>query len=108
MQTYESIVLVRSQLSDAEIGDVLEKMKKVLLQGGGEILGEERWGRRKFTHPVKKQREGFYLYLRYKSNPGALNQLDYHFKVSDSILRSVTVRSDRKDQSDRKNGVKEA
>lgn len=97
MRVYESIIVVKPQLSDTEIGDLVEKTKQVLGQAGGEFLSDERWGRRKLSHPIKKCKEGFYLYMRYKLSPAAVNKLDNYFKISDPFLRCLTVQSEKKD-----------
>jgi len=91
MQIYETVMVVKPQLSDPEIAELVEKTKKVISAEGGEILNEDKWGRRKLTYPIKQAREGFYVYFKFQSPPVVLERLSHHFRVLDSILRTLTV-----------------
>ncbi|MBI5243564.1 MAG: 30S ribosomal protein S6 [Elusimicrobia bacterium] len=91
MHIYETVVVVQPKLSDTEVVDFIDKTKKVITKGGGEILSEDRWGRRKLAYPIKHVREGFYFYLKFQA-PGALVQkMSAQFRIADDILRSMTV-----------------
>ena len=61
MKTYESVIIVKPQLSDGEVGEFVVKAKDLITKNGGEVVSEERLGRRKFTHEVNHVRDGFYL-----------------------------------------------
>lgn len=92
MTTYESVLIIKPQLSDAEVGELLEKTKKIIAQEGGEVLGEDKWGRRKLGTPIQKNREGNYVQLKFSGNPAVLAKLDHYCKVTDAVMRSLTVR----------------
>ncbi|MBI3548681.1 MAG: 30S ribosomal protein S6 [Elusimicrobia bacterium] len=94
MAIYETVVVVKPQLSDAEIATVVEKTKKIISNEGGEILNEDKWGRRKLAYQIKHNREGFYVYLKYSAGPSAPIRLDSHFKVQEPIIRTLTVRQE--------------
>ena len=92
MTTYESVLILKPQLSDNEVNELVEKTKKIIATDGGEVLGEDRWGRRKLSAPIKAAREGNYIQLKFSGTPSVLNKLDHHCKVTDSIMRCMTVR----------------
>lgn len=92
MTTYESVLILKPQLSDNEVNELVEKTKKIISGEGGEVLGEDRWGRRKLSAPIRAAREGNYIQLKFTGSPSALNKLDHHCKVTDSIMRCMTVR----------------
>src|SRR6185436_20825460 len=96
MNVYERVLIVKPQLSDTEIGGVLEKTKKVLTTEGAEILNEDRWGRRKLSYPIKQSREGFYIYLKYQAQPAALGRFEQQLRVMESVIRSLTLRHHEK------------
>ncbi|MBI4052093.1 MAG: 30S ribosomal protein S6 [Elusimicrobia bacterium] len=93
---YEAIILLNPQLSDDEVGSFLDKTKKIIVKEGGEVLTEDRWGRRKLTYPIRQAREGSYAYIKFQGSPSVLNRLSYHFKVTDSILRTMVVKAREK------------
>ena len=96
MNVYETVLIVKPQLSDADIGTLLEKTKKVLSTEGGEILNEDRWGRRKLAYPIRQSREGFYIYLKYQTAPAALSRFEQQLRVMEPVLRHLTLRHEER------------
>jgi len=91
MQIYETVVVVQPKLSDEEVADFADKTKKFIAKGGGEILGEDKWGRRKLAYPIGQDREGFYLYFKFSAQGSLVGKLNQHFRILDTILRTMTV-----------------
>jgi len=91
MHIYESVIVVHPRLSDTEIGEVVEKTKKLISTDGGEILGEDKWGRRKLAYPVKKNREGYYVYLKFNAKGTILKKMNDWFRLQEDVLRTLTV-----------------
>ena len=96
MNIYETVLIVKPQLSDTEIGGLLEKTKKTLTTEGAEILNEDRWGRRKLAYPIQHSREGFYIYLKYQAAPSALGRFEQQLRITEPILRSLTLRHEER------------
>jgi small subunit ribosomal protein S6 len=91
MQTYETVVIVQPKLADEAVAEFVEKTKKMIQKGGGEILSEDRWGRRKFAYPIQHVREGYYFYLKYQASGQLVQKMGQQFRLTDDILRSMTV-----------------
>ncbi|OGS11125.1 MAG: 30S ribosomal protein S6 [Elusimicrobia bacterium RIFOXYA2_FULL_58_8] len=93
MNTYELMLIVNPQISEVEIGEVVEKSKKILADGKIEVLAEDRLGRKKFAHAVKKNRDGFYVYMKVKAVPETLKAAKHNFSLQDHILRSMFIKA---------------
>ena len=91
MKTYESVIIVKPQLSDGEVGGFVNKVKTLITSKGGEVTSEEKLGRRKFTHEINHVRDGFYLYLKFKAEPTLIKELENALKLNDKVLRSMTM-----------------
>ena len=91
MKTYESVIIVKPQLSDGEVGEFVNKAKALITSKGGEVTSEEKLGRRKFTHEVNHVRDGFYLYLKFKAEPSFVKELEGTLKLNENVLRSMTM-----------------
>lgn len=91
MKTYESVIIVKPQLSDGEVGEFVNKVKALITNKGGEVTSEEKLGRRKFTHEVNHVRDGFYLYLKFKAEPSFVKELEGALKLNENVLRSMTM-----------------
>ena len=91
MKTYESVIIVKPQLSDGEVGEFVNKAKALITSKGGEVTSEEKLGRRKFTHEVNHVRDGFYLYLKFKAEPSFVKEFEGALKLNENVLRSMTM-----------------
>ena len=93
MNTYELMLIINSQLSDAEIGEAVEKAKKILTDEKGEVLAEDRLGRKKFSHPVGKNRDGFYIYMKVKATPESVKVINHNLKLQETVLRAMMIKA---------------
>lgn len=93
MNTYELMVIVNPQISDAEILEVVEKTKKMLVEGKAEVLAEDKLGRKKFTHNIKKNRDGFYVYMKVKASPESLKDMKRSLGLQEHVLRSMFIKA---------------
>ena len=91
MKTYESVIIVKPQLSDGEVGEFVAKAKELVANNGGEVISEERLGRRRFTHDVNHSRDGFYLYLKFKANAAFIKTFDNALKLNTQVLRAMIM-----------------
>ena len=91
MRTYESVIIVKPQLSDGEVGQFVTKVKDLIAKNGGEVTSEEKLGRRKFTHEINHVRDGFYLYLKFKAEPSFVKTLENALRLNTNVLRAMTM-----------------
>jgi len=97
MHIYEMILIIKPQLSDPEVGEFVEKTKKYVGTEGGEMVSEEKMGRKKLAHPIGRAREGFYVYLKFKSPAKLVAKLSQQMRVSEAVLRATIMRSMEKE-----------
>lgn len=91
MRTYETVTIVKPQLSDAEVAQFVTNAKELVTKNGGEVTSEEKLGRRKFTHEVNHVRDGFYLYLKFKAQPQFIKVWEETMKLNEQVLRSMVM-----------------
>ncbi|MBR3603554.1 MAG: 30S ribosomal protein S6 [Elusimicrobiaceae bacterium] len=91
MRTYETVTIVKPQLSDTEVAQFVTTVKELVAKHGGEVTSEEKLGRRKFTHDVKHVRDGFYLYLKFKAQPNFVKIWEDTMKLNERVLRSMVM-----------------
>ncbi len=93
MNTYELMLIINPQLTDAEVGEAVEKAKKLIVDSKGEVLAEDRIGRKKFSHAVGKNRDGFYVYLKVKVLPASVKEINHQLKLQDGVLRAMLMKA---------------
>lgn len=97
MRIYEELFIVRPNATDEEINPLLDQLKQVIAAGGGAVNKEERWGVRKLAYKVKKQTEGNYILLEFTADqPGTVKEIERRLRVSEIVLKFLTVRIDEK------------
>lgn len=93
MTTYELMLIINPQLTDAEVGEAVEKAKKILIDEKGEVLAEDRLGRKKFSHAVGKNRDGFYVYMKVKAVPSSVKGITHSLKLQETVLRAMMLKA---------------
>ena len=96
MRIYEQLFIVRPDAVQEEIDAFLEQLNGVIAGAGGKLEKLEKWGIRKLAYPVEKRHEGYYVLLQYASGPEVVKEIERRFRVSDLVLKYLTVRVDEK------------
>ena len=94
INTYETIFICSGDLSQDKVDTALEKVKSIIAKSEGKITVAELWGRRRLSYPIKRQRDGFYGYIMFSAPPQIPSALNHHYRVTDTILRGLTVKVD--------------
>ncbi len=94
MRLYDIVVLVTPDLSEEEGGKVLAEYRKILTDGGGELVKDEGWGRRRLAFPIARKREAHYHHFQVRAEPALIAETERRLKLSDQVLRHLAVRAD--------------
>ena len=92
MQNYESVVIVRSTLSEEEINAVLAKIREMIEKAGGTVLQAEGWGKRRLAYEIQREKKGAYLLFRFQADGKLIAQLEHQYRLDETILKFITVR----------------
>ena len=95
-RVYEELFIIRPDATDEEIDPLLEQLTNTIASKGGKLDKTERWGIRKLAYRVKKHNEGNYVLLHFNANPDAVMEVERRLRVSDLVLKFITVRTDLK------------
>lgn len=95
MRNYEMVYILRPD-SEEEGGltEVRERISDLIDSSGGQVLGEDLWGRRRLAYPIEKQREGYYVLLRFELEPPHLPELERMMALDSRIIRRLLIRTD--------------
>lgn len=95
MRIYEELFIVRPDAPEEEIDAYIEQLRPVIT-GGGSLDKVEKWGLRRLAYRVAKRDEGYYVLLQFTAGPEAVKELERRLRVSDLVLKYLTVRIDEK------------
>lgn len=94
MRLYDIVALVTPDLTDEDAQKVAAEYRKILSDGGAEIVKDEPWGRRRLAFPILRKREAYYHYFQVSAEPAIIAETERRMKLSDQVLRHLAVRAD--------------
>ncbi len=90
---YETIYILRSDVDVEAAERVQSRVAEAVERERGKLVKVEAWGRRKLAYPVRKQRRGVYVYLKYVGGGGLVAEVERNLKLQDSVMKFMTVQS---------------
>src|SRR5690242_2295443 len=91
---YEELFIVKPDASDEEVDAFVETLRAQLTAAGATVDKIDKWGKRRLAYRVDKYREGTYVLLQFTSEPTGVRELKRRLRVSDIVLKFLTVRID--------------
>ena len=88
---YETIMIVNSNLEEAQIKETIAKITSLISQNGT-VESTEEWGKKRLAYPIKKQAEGYYVLINFSSNPEFIDELDRVYNITDEVIKHIVVK----------------
>lgn len=106
MNQYETGFIVAPNLPEEEAAALINQLAEVIPAKNGQMIKKDFWGKRKLAYPIKKFKEGLYVFFIYQGSPAVPAELERRFKQTDAILRFMTIKLDPMDVLKDKKKVK--
>ncbi len=94
MRSYDIVVLLTPDLNDEEAASAAADYRKILTDGGGSIVKDESWGKKRLAYPIGRKREAYYHHFQVSAEPALVAETERRLKLSDQVLRHLAVRAD--------------
>ncbi len=95
MNKYESVIIVKPNLSKKELERITCKVENKIKEFAN-IIKKEDCGTRKLAYEIKKNNEGHYISYQFelnKENAGSsISELERLYKILDEIIRFVVIK----------------
>jgi small subunit ribosomal protein S6 len=92
LRDYEVLYIVRADLDDEKVQDVVKRVNTLIERSGGALERTNLWGKRKLAYEVKHQKEGAYILQDFKIPQERIPELEGALKISEEVLRHLIVR----------------
>src|SRR6266436_8568137 len=96
MRVYEELFIVKPDTVEEEVDGFVEQIQHVITNGKGTIDKTDKWGVRKLAYRVQKYNEGLYVLIQFSSTPDLVKEVERRLRVSDAVIKFITVRIDEK------------
>jgi small subunit ribosomal protein S6 len=96
LRRYETIFIAHPDLPDDHIGELVERLSKIITDLKGVVVKVEKWGKRKLAYPIKKQQKGYYFLVDFVAEKTVVVELEKNMKFDDKVLKYLTVKKTEK------------
>lgn len=96
MRVYETLFIVKPDLSQEDANKVFEQFKELIVKHNGKILHEEAWGKKKLAYKIQKFSEGYYFLINFEAEADFPKELERRFRLNESVIRFIVIKIDGK------------
>ena len=93
-RTYEILFIADPNLGEPEVDALAAQVQGFVEKDGGRLQKMEKWGKKRLAYDVKRHREGYYVLLVVEGTGAMVKEVERRIKVTDGIIRFLTVRVD--------------
>jgi small subunit ribosomal protein S6 len=89
------MLILPPEADESVVSGVLDRITRIVSEGGGEVGNVDRWGRRRLAYEIDRQSEGYYLIAEFTADPGVIRELERSLHLVDEVVRfKVVVRGE--------------
>ena len=91
MNRYESLFIVDPTLDFGRVEELIEEIKTLIQDSGGNVLLADHWGRRRLAYTINNHPDGYYVFLIFDVPPDLISKLNNYFLITEPIMRHVVL-----------------
>jgi small subunit ribosomal protein S6 len=95
MRHYETTYILRPNLGEEKFTEIIERTNAIVENDKGSVIDIDRWGIKKLAYEIKKETQGYYVYMNYAAPGSTILELERIFRIDDNLLRYLTVKLDK-------------
>ncbi|MFK8033226.1 MAG: 30S ribosomal protein S6 [Hyphomicrobiales bacterium] len=92
MPLYEHVVLARQDLSGQQVESLVDNMKEILTENGGEVSFVESWGLKSLTYRIQRNRKAHFTFMNINAPHAAVAEMERQMRINEDVLRYMTIR----------------
>ncbi len=94
MPYYETIFIVRQDMSAAQVEAMADSYGELIAEQGGSLVKREMWGLRTLTYRINKNRRGHYVMMHLDCPAPALAEMERRMRISEDVVRYLSIKID--------------
>ena len=92
MRHYETTYILRPNLGEEQFAEIIERTNAIVQDDKGSVIAVDRWGMKKLAYEIKKETQGYYVYMNYAAPGSTIQEIERIFRIDDRVLRYLTVK----------------
>jgi small subunit ribosomal protein S6 len=93
---YEIGFIITPEVNEEEVKKIIESITATIKKANGVIENLDEWGRKKMAFPIKKNLEGYFVFIQTQVDGAIIAELERRLKQMEKVLRFITLRLDDK------------
>ena len=97
MREYEVTVILKSNISEEEHAQLIERVEAWLVpdeEARATLLKPKHWGLRKMAYPIQKHVEGNYAFYEVQLDTDVIDGIERSMQYNENILRYMFIRKE--------------
>lgn len=92
MAQFEHVLMLRQDLSTADLEEVLKSHEQTLSELNGNVIYKESWGLRTLAYPIKDNKKAFYEFMNIEMPQNKVEDLNAKLNLNDNIVRYLSIK----------------
>ena len=94
MAYYESVLVFRQDLTEAQVKEKASKFTDIIKELGGNVKSTEFWGLKNLAYVIRKNRKAHYVLLNIELPGAQIAELERRSRIDEDVIRFLNVRVD--------------
>ena len=91
---YEVVFIIDPATGEEDSTRLVENLQKIVTDQGAVVTKNESMGRRQLAYKIGRSHEGHFMLFEIEGTGGEIAELERRMRVSDQVMRYLTVRVD--------------
>jgi len=100
MNFYELMFIIKPDIEGEELEEAITRVKEVLEKEGSVVELVKKIGKRRLAYEINDIKDGYYVLLNVRAEPGIVPALEHFFRVTEGYLRYMVIRLDDQKQKE--------
>lgn len=85
------IYIIHPELDENGVTDIMGRVNGWISDAEGKVIKTDLWGKRTLAYPIRKQKDGHYVFMNIEIEPNVCTQLERNLRLLEQILRFSLV-----------------
>lgn len=94
LENYEMMYILRPDLGEEPVDQAIAKYQNLLNEQGAEEIEIQHRGKRRLAYEIQRQREGIYIQMNYKAPGSHVAPLERAMRLSEDVIRYLTLKQE--------------
>ena len=92
LREYETIFLVKPDLTDDAVDRVKDRVRGIVNREGGKLLRFTVWGKKKTLYPIAKQPRAIYIHTSFLGDSKLVSEIERNLRNYEEVSRYLSVK----------------